>query len=600
MKDILINRNHSKPEKQSCPRLSVFQYSLSNIFLIAKKDMTFVYRQKPLLGLLLLTPTVLALIIASCGPLEVENIPTAIYCADDSFAASIVVDEFRDSDAFDVKNVWSEKKAENMVKDGEVSLAIIIPEGFWENIENNEKTSIKIIVDGSKPDIAAPLMVETSKVLRQSSSKLGTIVLKERLVGVAEVGKDLRSMECTFVGAVDMLNEMRESTEEMSQPLSELSTSALALSSSLEEMKEAPSFTDLNEMGTELENTEREIQSLDDIISDFEEILDLIGPLELTGVFDVDEASASVDATQASMNTLRLRMSSFRETLKEIDATIEEALVNVENMQTGLGAIGSEAESSEETIESADEQMENALIAIDSMNTNIKKISESTGEISSAVEPFTTEESNIYGRDIEPWHFFGIAFIPVILLYVPMLLASLLIATEKETGTIESLITSPIPYRDVMLGKGCSCLLFGILTFLIMVGINLAFGVVSRGSIGLLFLVGISVVLVGVGIGLVIGAGVKSQMAASIAALLTVYCLLLVGGLFWSIELTGWAGHLLAAVTPLTYGINSFRDIMMKGFDAERVVVGVIVLLCWAAATFILSISLLKKMSRRG
>lgn len=606
MGDILVNRNsggkNPNPGKSRKPYLSDIKSSLSNVFCMCKKDINFVFRRKTLLGLLIAIPVLLSILGCCCGPGGIENMPIAIYCGDDSDVAQTIVGSFREADEFEVKNVWSEQSAIDMVKDGNAFLAIIIPGDLEENIQGNEKAEIKMIVDGSKPDVCAPILAATGSVLQKSSTQLGAIILQEKLETATNLGKDMREVECTFVGARDMLSEMQETTGKMMQPLGELSSSVLTLSFSLEEMKEVPSAIALQEMSTELENTQREIESLDRIISDFEDTLDTIEgtPIEPLLPWDVSEASESIDKTKADINILRQRLSFFQETIEEIDATIDSALVGAEEMQASLGAIGIGAGSSEETIESADEQMEDALMTIGMMDDDIKKISGLAVGISSAIEPFTISESNIYGRDVEPKDFIVVAFIPVIMIYLPMLLGSLLITGEKETGTIESLLTSPIPTRDILLGQASTCAIFGFGQLILILGITIGLGTISRGSLLLLVLIGMLVVAVGIGLGLLIGSVTSNPMEATMASMLILYSLLVVGGLLWSIKITSWSGKLLATITPLTYGIDAFRDVMIKGYGLADVAIYIFILIGWAISMFLMSTFLFRKMSRRG
>ena len=606
MGDILVNRNSGGKNPNLGKSMKHYLYNiksnLSNVFYMFKKDITFVYREKVVLGLLILMPITLAIVMATCGPLQVEDVSTAIYCADDSDAAQTIAGSFREADEFEVKTIWSEQNAIDMVRDGDAVLAIIIPEDFEENIQKGEKAEIKIIVDGSKPDLCAPMLAATSNVLRKSSTQLGTIILQERLEAATKLGKDMREMECTFVGARDMLSEMQETTGKMMQPLGELSSSVLTLSSSLEEMKKVPCAIALQEMSTELENTQREIESLDSIISDFEDTLDTIEgtPLEPLLPWDVSEASESIDKTKADINTLRQRLSFFQETIEEIDATIDSALVGVEEMQASLGAIGSGAGYSEETIESADEQMEDALMIIGMMDDDIKKISGSAVGISSAIEPFTIKESNIYGRDLEPRDFYATAFIPFIMLFITALLGALLISTEKEKGTFESLITSPIPTRDIILGKASTGIAIGAVQFGIILGIDLGFGIVCRGSIPLIFFIGMLMALVSIGMGLLLGAVVPNSMGAVMGALLIAIITLMVGGLFFSVELSSWMGKLAAQITPLTPAIGAFRGVMIKGYGFSDVATHIVVLIGFAVVILLASEFAFRKTSVRG
>ena len=169
--------------------------------------------------------------------------------------------------------------------------------------------------------------------------------------------------------------------------------------------------------------------------------------------------------------------------------------------------------------------------------------------------------------------------IPIILQVQALLLSTLAIVKEREQGTMEQLIVTPIKSWELMLGKIIPYLLVSLFNlFALLWMANLLFGVVIAGSFW--ELVGLSLVFIigSLGMGVLISNLAQSQMQAIYLAVFVVLipAIILSGLLFPRGDMplaTYWYSELL----PVTHYLEITRGIIMRGIPAN---------LLWWSSTF--------------
>ncbi len=175
----------------------------------------------------------------------------------------------------------------------------------------------------------------------------------------------------------------------------------------------------------------------------------------------------------------------------------------------------------------------------------------------------------LYNPDLKSSHFFVPGLIAIILMMISALLTSITIAREKETGTMEQLLTSPVTPRQIILGKVMPyislAMLDGVLVLLFAV---FHFGVPFDGSIILLTLIGFIYITAALSIGILISTIVHTQQLAMMAALMaTVLPSVMLSGFIFEIKNMPIPLQVIAHIIPAKYFINIIRGIMLKGAD---------------------------------
>jgi ABC-2 type transport system permease protein len=166
-------------------------------------------------------------------------------------------------------------------------------------------------------------------------------------------------------------------------------------------------------------------------------------------------------------------------------------------------------------------------------------------------------------------------FVPGLLAFVLTLVSALMtaisIAREKETGTMEVLLVSPLRPAQIVAGKVAPYLVLAFLnavTALVVAAV--VFGVPVRGSVALLLAASGVYVLASLALGVVIANRMPDQRTAMMGVLLglLIPTLALTGFIFPIASMPGWLQP-VTAVVPATWFIVLARGVMLKGVGLE-------------------------------
>jgi ABC-2 type transport system permease protein len=156
-------------------------------------------------------------------------------------------------------------------------------------------------------------------------------------------------------------------------------------------------------------------------------------------------------------------------------------------------------------------------------------------------------------------------------LSMPTISAALSLAREKEEGTLESLMATPIRRHQLLIGKVIPYLLVGLLDVLLFVGIGLvAYGVPFQGHLLDLILFSSLFLLASLGISLLISSLVRTQMAALvIAGFILTLPVINESGLFHPLYAMPPDARMQALFWPATHYVAITRGIFLKGVGAR-------------------------------
>ena len=162
-------------------------------------------------------------------------------------------------------------------------------------------------------------------------------------------------------------------------------------------------------------------------------------------------------------------------------------------------------------------------------------------------------------------------FVPGLLAFVLTLVSALMtaisIAREKESGTMEVLLVSPLRPVQIVVGKVAPYLALAFVNAVTALAVAaVVFGVPVRGSLGLLLAASLVYVLVSLALGVLISSRVPDQRTAMMGALLGLMLptLALSGFVFPIASMPGWLQPVTNLV-PATWFILIARGVMLKG-----------------------------------
>ena len=173
----------------------------------------------------------------------------------------------------------------------------------------------------------------------------------------------------------------------------------------------------------------------------------------------------------------------------------------------------------------------------------------------------------LYNPDLKSSHFFVPGLVAIILMMISALLTSITIAREKETGTMEQLLTAPVKPLEILLGKIIPYVLIALLDgVVVLLFAKFMFGVPFVGSHLLLLGLGLIYVSASLAIGILISSLVHTQQVAMMTAITaTMLPSVMLSGFIFAVKNTPLVLQALSQIVPATYFLVIIRGIMLKG-----------------------------------
>jgi ABC-2 type transport system permease protein len=172
-----------------------------------------------------------------------------------------------------------------------------------------------------------------------------------------------------------------------------------------------------------------------------------------------------------------------------------------------------------------------------------------------------------YNPTLESAHLFVPGLLAFVLTIVSALMTAISIAREKETGTMEMLLVSPIRPKAIVVGKVIPYIVLGFVSVvLVLVAARLVFAVPLRGSLVLLLLESGLYIVTALALGVVISTKAPNQRTAMLAALAGLLMpTLLLSGFIFPLDSLPRILQWLSYVVPARWFLTIVRGIMLKG-----------------------------------
>ncbi|MTI67815.1 MAG: ABC transporter permease [Firmicutes bacterium] len=195
-----------------------------------------------------------------------------------------------------------------------------------------------------------------------------------------------------------------------------------------------------------------------------------------------------------------------------------------------------------------------------------------------------------YNPNLESTKFTIPGLIGLIMQNVTVMLTAFALVRERERGTIEQLIVTPIKSTELILGKMIPYILIGSLGFLVSLYFGTYwFNVSIKGSISLLLLFGFGFVICALAMGMLISTVAKNQLQAMQMTILIILPSVLLSGFIFPRESMPNIIQGIGYFIPLTYFLNILRGIILKGIGVNYLWKDILLLII--IGTFLLGIA---------
>lgn len=160
----------------------------------------------------------------------------------------------------------------------------------------------------------------------------------------------------------------------------------------------------------------------------------------------------------------------------------------------------------------------------------------------------------------------------LILLITTMNLTSMAIVKEKEIGTLEQLLVTPLRPTELILGKLVPFIIIGMLNVtMVMLVMRFGFGIEIRGSIALLYLLTGFFLLTSLGLGLFVSTISKTQQQAMMIGMFFVMQpMMYLSGFVFPVENMPTVLQWISYLIPMKYYLVVIRSIILKGVGIQH------------------------------
>jgi ABC-2 type transport system permease protein len=209
-------------------------------------------------------------------------------------------------------------------------------------------------------------------------------------------------------------------------------------------------------------------------------------------------------------------------------------------------------------------------INFDFSNEILAKRMNKIGMAGKDIVPFGIVTRLWYNPELKSLYFMIPAIFAQILMMISMILTMFSVVKEKEKGTIDQLIVTPLKSYELLLGKIVPAITVAmvdtLIAFLVAV---LWFRVPIHGSVILLFVLGTLFSITGLSIGLFISTVSKNQRQAMMTNNLIMSPQFILSGFMFPIASMPFLAQLLTNVIPLKYFLVIVRGIFIKGIGVK-------------------------------
>ena len=308
----------------------------------------------------------------------------------------------------------------------------------------------------------------------------------------------------------------------------------------------------------------------------------LIERFESSGFFSVDYYAANYNEVTSYLDNGKVMMAliipkNFERSIERKETSSIQAIYDGSDGNTASIALGYTSQ----IIASFSQK-----IILNSMERSGKKIIPS-GKITSEVRVW-------YNPTLKTRNFMVPGIVGLLLSIITLLLTSLAIVKEKEIGTLEQLIVTPIKPYQLILGKLIPFIILGFAAVVIVLtAMRIVFSIEVRGSTFFLFISSFLYILSTLGLGLFVSTLVKTQQQAMMIAIFGILMpMVYLSGFAFPIENMPKLIQYISYLIPLRYFINIIRGVILKGIGLHEL---------WSDAMilFLMGILILYLSSRR-
>lgn len=161
----------------------------------------------------------------------------------------------------------------------------------------------------------------------------------------------------------------------------------------------------------------------------------------------------------------------------------------------------------------------------------------------------------------------------MVILLICCMMTSIAIVREREMGTMEILLASPLPSIDIVLAKLVPYMIISLIDMAIILCLSyFVMHIPMAGSLPVYIMTTVIYIFTSLMLGLLISTVVNTQLAAMLISLLLIVPTIYLSGMVFAIESMPTAAQVASNIVPAKWFISASRKIMVEGVSIEYVV----------------------------
>jgi ABC-2 type transport system permease protein len=195
-----------------------------------------------------------------------------------------------------------------------------------------------------------------------------------------------------------------------------------------------------------------------------------------------------------------------------------------------------------------------------------------TGQNMRVQQPVTVHTTVWYNPDLISAHFMIPGVIGMILYAIAAILTATSVVRERERGTIEQLIVTPIRPWELIVGKLMPYVILGFFNTIEVLAVgHWWFGMPIRGDLGIILILSVIFLTTGLGIGLFASTIANTQQEAMLTVWMTLLPSIFLSGFFFPLEAMPAVLRWISYLMPLRYYLVIIRSLLLKGVGLEMI-----------------------------
>ncbi len=182
------------------------------------------------------------------------------------------------------------------------------------------------------------------------------------------------------------------------------------------------------------------------------------------------------------------------------------------------------------------------------------------------VRPFDSDTRNVLSVDIGATDYFTPAALALLLQHLALTFAALSLVRDRRTGLFELMRVGPLSSIEIIVGKCVAYLVVGAVVAAALIGAAVfVLGVPFAGSVAWVVVVVAAVLLASLALGMVLSLFSRTESQAVQFAMLALLAALFFSGFILSVDQLQYPVKVVSWILPVTYGIDAFQDIVLRG-----------------------------------